>query len=180
MVRIAPLGLVKAQGQDGKLEAIAYIPSVMSQRNGGTIQAIAVALERMASVGATEMYGILDGLTFPANDTSENAITWAGTTEYTYATQRYRLGISGKFSLLWALSPGTLLLCVTWMWMWVGFRKGVDGGFNPLNPTCAAVAGMKREVLAAEVAATKDADEDELEELDVYVKYGTLHFHPIF
>ncbi len=168
------MGLIKAQGQDGKLEAIANIPADMRQANGGTVQAIAVALERMASLGATEIYGILDGLTFPLNDTKA-AIKWADTTDYTYATQRYRLGVSGKFSFFWALSPGTILFCVTWMWIWVGFRRGVDGGFNPLHPGCAAAAGMKREVLAADIATTKDADEDELEKLDVHVKYGMFY-----
>ncbi|KAF8329353.1 uncharacterized protein EI90DRAFT_3125143 [Cantharellus anzutake] len=163
VVRIAPMALVKSQGQDGRLDAISLISPQTRSTPGGTIRALELALERMASVGATEMYGLLDGI---------SNITWPNTTDYTFATRRYKLGVSGKYSLMFLLSPGILLFALLWGWGWVGFEKGVDGGFNPLHPSCTAAAGMKREILAAEVAGTKDADADELEELDVIVKYG--------
>ncbi|KAF8329355.1 uncharacterized protein EI90DRAFT_2997054 [Cantharellus anzutake] len=163
VVRIAPMALVKSQGQDGRLDAISLISPQTRSTAGGTIRALELALERMASVGATEMYGLLDGI---------SNITWPDTANYTFATRRYKLGVSGKYSPMFLLSPGILLFALLWGWAWVGFAKGVDGGFNPLHPSCTAAAGMKREILVAEVVGTKDADEDELDELDVIVKYG--------
>ncbi|KAF8329357.1 uncharacterized protein EI90DRAFT_3125146 [Cantharellus anzutake] len=166
VVRIAPMALVKSQGQDGKLEAISLISSERRSTPGGTTKALELALKQMASVGATEMYGVLDSL---------SNITWPGTMDYTFATQGYKLGISGNYSLIFLLSPVTLLLALLWGWVWVGFRNGVDGGFNPLHPSCTAAAGMKREVLVAEIADTKDADQHGLDELDVTVKYGYVN-----
>jgi hypothetical protein len=161
------MAIEKMQGQDGKLEAISYIPSGTNR-----ISALEVGITRLVSVAATEMYTTIDALT------GSNA-TWSGTEEYLFQTTRYRLGTSGRYRALFILSPGILVVTIFSAWL-SGVLQARDAGelvaFNPLDPGSALVAGMNRDGarLPIDIALFSEADADILQKSGVLLKYGPV------
>jgi len=163
ITRLAEMGLEKSQGQDGKLEAIAHIPN-----GANRIEAIELGIERMVSVAATNMYGTIDALT-------GSSATWSRTQQYAFRTRRFRLGVAGKYTVFFILSPAILLILILVSYLAVGFVRESNLGFNPLDATSAIVAGMNRDRLPVEVANLSDANPDALHDSDLLLKYGPVN-----
>lgn len=162
LTRLGGMGLEKMQGQDGKLEAISHIPDGQDR-----IEAIELGIERMISVAATDMYSTVDALV------GSNA-TWAHSQTYFLQTQRFRLGVKGRYSVIFVLPPAILVMILIVGWFAVGFSRMGDLGFNPLDPPSALIAGMNRDRLPVEVANLSDASQDELRMSDLLLKYGNV------
>lgn len=163
ITRLAEMGLEKSQGQDGKLEAISHIPD-----GANRIEAIELGIERMVSIAATNMYSTIDGLE------GSNA-TWTRSQEYTFKTPRWRLGVQGRYTVIFVLSPAILLLLLVVSWLTVGFLRENNLAFNPLDPLSAMTAGMNRDRLPVEIANLSDADQSELSSSDLLLKYGYVN-----
>ena len=167
LTRVGGMSLEKMQGQDGKLEAISYIPQGTDR-----INALELGITRLVSVAATEMYSTIDALK------GSNA-TWANTQDYLFQTDRYRLGVKGTFKPLFILSPGILILIILVAWFLIGIMRSGDRrliGFNPLDPGSAIVAGMNRDGtrLPAEIINYSEVNADILEKSDVLIRYGEV------
>jgi len=130
------MALEKMQGQDGKLEALAYIPEGTDR-----IKALELGITRLVSVAATEMYSTIDAL-------KGSAATWSNTQDYLFQTKRSRLGVKGKYRLFFVLSPAVLVLIILIAWVFIVLLRVKEGKlveFNPLDPGSAIVAGMNRD-----------------------------------
>ncbi|KAF8316394.1 hypothetical protein DL93DRAFT_2154811 [Clavulina sp. PMI_390] len=164
ITRLSQMALEKSQGQDGRIEAISFIPSGTDH-----VQAIELGIERMVSVAATNMYSTITALQ------SSNA-TWSHTEPYLYQTLRYRLGVSGRTGIIFILAPIGLFIIVVAMWSVVGISD--DGMvFNPLAPLNTIVAGMNRERLPVEIADLSEAKGKALEESNILLRYGWVNEH---
>lgn len=162
------MALEKMQGQDGRLEAISYIPQGTDR-----INALELSITRLVSVAVTEMYSTIDALK------GSNA-TWSSTQDYIFQTTRNRLGVKGKYRILFVLCPGVLMLVIFVAWFLIGIVRAGEGkliGFNPLDPGSAVVAGMNRDSmrLPMEIVDYSDVDADVLGESDVLVRYGGMN-----
>ena len=156
VTRLAGMALEKMQGQDGKLEAISYIPQGTDR-----IQALELGITRLVSVGATQMYSTIDALG------GSNA-TWSNTQEYLFLTKRWRLGLAGKYRPLFILCPAVLILVILIAWFMIVLLRAKEGklvDFNPLDPGSAIVAGMNRDSarLPAEIVGFSEVDADILQ-----------------
>ena len=162
------MALEKMQGQDGKLEAISYIPQGTDR-----IKALELGITRFVSVAVTEMYSTIDALK------GSNA-TWSSTQDYTFQTIRNRLGVQGKYRDLFVLCPAILVLIILGAWFSIGIVRAGGGkltGFNPLDPGSAVVAGMNRDSmrLPKEIVGYSEVDPNALLESNVLVRYGDVN-----
>jgi hypothetical protein len=161
------MALEKMQGQDGKLEAISYIPQGTDR-----ISALELGITRLISYGATDMYSTIDALK------GSNA-TWLNTEDYLFQTNRFRLGVKGTFTPLFILSPGTLILIILVTWFMIGLVRSGDRRlirFNPLDPGSAIVAGMNRDGtrLPVEIINYCEVDAAMLEKSELLLRYGDV------
>ena len=161
------MALEKMQGQDGKLEAIAYIPQGTDR-----INALELAISRLVSVAATKMYSTIDALK------GSNA-TWSNTQDYFFQTSRLRLGLTGKYRLLFILCPGVLILVIFIAWFYIVLLRAKEGKlveFNPLDPGSAIVAGMNRDSarLPVEIVNFSEADAEILQKSNTLLGYGNV------
>ncbi|KAF8316396.1 hypothetical protein DL93DRAFT_2166234 [Clavulina sp. PMI_390] len=164
ITRLSKMALEKSQGQDGRLEAMSFIPSGTDH-----VQALELGIERMLSVAATDMYNTLYNLK------GSNA-TWSHTQSYFYKTVRYRLGVAGKYNILFILPPSIMFIIIFALWIRVG--TSMDGmAFNPMDPLSTIVAGMARDRLPVEIAQLSGAKGEELEESNILLRYGWVTDH---
>jgi hypothetical protein len=167
VTRLAGMALEKMQGQDGKLEAISYIPQGTDR-----IKALELGITRLVSVGATRMYSTIDALE------GSNA-TWSNTQEYLFQTKRFRLGLTGKYRPLFILCPAVLILVNFISWFYIVLLRAKDGKlvvFNHLDPGSVIVAGMNRDSarLPVEIVNLSEVDAEILQKSNTRIGYGNV------
>jgi hypothetical protein len=128
--------LQKQQGQDGRLEAVALVPSTAA---ADRIAALEYAIKRIVAVGATEAYALLDTTMKAARANGTTVSTVAFQQQIDYLTPRTRLGAPS--SIYWVVAPAFLVLALAFGGVLWGFDSSGAMHFSPLDPISMAAAG---------------------------------------
>lgn len=151
---IAQMALQKQQGQDGRLEVggfrstpvrvaaltVSVVQAIKLVGQGtSTIKAFELAISRMVSVAATEMYAILDDATMSAvKNGSLAAVPWTNGQTVAFRTPQSRLGAVS--AVYWGVAPAFMALLLLAGWMrWSTHSSPSE--FDPLHPVSMAAAG---------------------------------------
>lgn len=112
-------------GEDGRLEIL----GLTTDTGSGKGMALAPAIARMVSVGATEMYTKLS---------SPDSLLLV---PYALGTGRTRLATSNKLALLWVVPPVLFFFIILLGWIFLGFSNAASVYWSPTDPVAMVVAG---------------------------------------
>jgi hypothetical protein len=141
-------------------------------------------LKQLVATGATEMYDTL-------YDDKTEGDKWTGRVPLTYVTTRCvfvsdclmspqwvcsykhssRLGEASRRSFAFMASPAILIMVLIGGWIIVAVRAQPGVAFNPLHPASALAAGMNAEERPNSIKVNSQADEDELKDLPVILRF---------